>query len=170
MLKPELSFLEAQVLVNASGFVEHLTPVFILALRGKEIGIYDDAMFVINLHTGVFEPYNANTDPSKQTPGIATLVPGLHPYKKGPHHIGKPNAYPAFRPATPDEGLPVYRAGKSGIYRGIAINIHRGGINTTSSAGCQTIPPGQWSEFQPFIYEEMDKAGQRTISYLLLQK
>ena len=55
------------------------------------------------------------------------------------------------------------------------INIHRGGINTTSSEGCQTIPPSQWEAFIRLVQDEMrriygDKSyKQATIPYLLIE-
>ena len=53
---------------------------------------------------------------------------------------------------------------------GVAINIHRGGYNTTSSLGCQTIHPSQWEAFIALAYLEMDRAGQKTIPYLLVEE
>ena len=53
---------------------------------------------------------------------------------------------------------------------GIAINIHRGRYNTTSSEGCQTIYPSQWESFISLVYSEMDRAGQKTIPYLLVEE
>jgi lysozyme len=62
--------------------------------------------------------------------------------------------------------LPVTRNGKKSI--GVAINIHRGSYNSTSSAGCQTIHPDQYSDFITTVYEWMDKADQKKIPYVLV--
>ena len=51
-------------------------------------GIYDDAIF-INSPSGCMA-FNANVDPSVFRPGVATLAPGLHVYKKGNHGISRP--------------------------------------------------------------------------------
>jgi lysozyme len=129
-------------------------------------GIYDDALFIIGPRT--FESFNANTDPSIWRPGIATLVPGVHWYKPGNHGISKPGGgYPAFRPATPDEALPVYRDGQARKSEGIAINIHRGGYTTTSSAGCQTIHPDQWDHFHRTLTLALVTSKQKRFPYIL---
>jgi hypothetical protein len=151
--------------------------VYLIGIRGyyqdtmgkpgiNDRGIYDDAMIIIA--PGVYITFNANTDPSVTRPGIATLTFGRHLYKKGKHKISGPNPYPALRPATPDESLPVTRDGKDGIFKGIAINIHKGGINTTSSEGCQTIHPTQWEEFIKTVYSLMDRYQQDIIPYHLV--
>lgn len=130
-------------------------------------GIYDDAMFVIA--PGVFVSFNANNDPSVFRKGISVLKPGVHPYRKGNHGISKPGGgYPALRPATPGEKLPVIRDGQ-GESQGIAINIHKGSLTTTSSAGCQTIYPKQWKEFQELVYSLMDKYKQKVVKYVLVE-
>jgi lysozyme len=54
-----------------------------------------------------------------------------------------------------------------GIKQGIAINIHRGGHTTTSSLGCQTIPPAQWNAFYLLARAEMKKANQKGFEYIL---
>lgn len=134
--------------------------------KGKnDYGIYDDAMFVIS--PDCYVTFNANTDPSRQTKGIATLQTGLHRYRKGNHGISRGPGYPALRPATKGEMLPVLRDGKDDI--GIAINIHKGGRGGTSSEGCQTIPPSQWDSFINLVYEQMTRFGQKTIPYLLTE-
>lgn len=137
--------------------------------RGKnDRGIYDDAIFVVS--PTAYVSYNANTDPSVHRKGIATLIAGLYRYKKGRHGISKGQGYPALRPATKEEALPVMRDGDGNETVGYHINIHRGGRNTTSSLGCQTIPPTQWDSFISLVYGEMDRYQQSTIPYLLVEQ
>jgi lysozyme len=129
-------------------------------------GIYDDAMFVIA--PDFFGSWNANTDPSysdKQKPDVAVLSPGVHLYKQGRHRISRPPSYPAFRPANANEELPVTRSGKPSV--GVAINIHKGCVNSTSSLGCQTIPPDQWDSFRSTVYMLMDRYNQTEVPYVL---
>jgi lysozyme len=134
--------------------------------KGKnDRGIYDDAIFVVSPEAYV--SFNANTDPTVYRKGIASLVPGVHIYKKGRHGISKGPGYPALRPATKNEALPVYRDGE-GVSIGYNINIHRGG-KSTSSLGCQTIPPLQWDSFISLVYDQMDRFSQKTIPYLLIE-
>jgi lysozyme len=131
-------------------------------------GIYDDAIFLIS--PNAYATFNANTDPSVQRKGIATLQPGVHRYRKGKHGLSKPGGgYPALRPATPGEALPVTRDG-TGDSMGIALNIHKGGTRTTSSEGCQTIHPSQWESFIALVYSEMARSWQKTIPYLLVEQ
>jgi lysozyme len=131
-------------------------------------GIYDDAIFLVS--PNAYATFNANTDPSVKRQGIAVLKPGVHRYRKGKHGLSKPGGgYPALRPANPAEALPVTRDG-AGDSMGIAINIHKGGHNTTSSLGCQTIHPSQWPAFIGLVYSEMDRTGQKTSPYLLIEE
>ena len=128
-------------------------------------GIYDDAIFLVSQNA--YAAFNANTDPSVKRKGIAVLKEGVHRYRKGKHGLSKPGGgYPALRPANPAEELPVTRDGE-GDSMGVAINIHRGSYSTTSSLGCQTIHPSQWESFIALVYSEMDRAGQKTLPYLL---
>jgi lysozyme len=139
-----------------------------MGIKGKnDRGIYDDA--IILLSPSVHATFNANTDPSVYRKGIAVLKTGVHRFKKGNHGISKPNGgYPALRPANAKEELPVERD-KEGDSMGVAINIHRGGYNSTSSAGCQTIYPPQWNGFINLVYSEMTRYNQKTIPYLLVE-
>ena len=132
-------------------------------------GIYDDAIFVVGPET--FVAFNANVDPSAFRKGVASLIPGWYPYKPGNHGISRPGGgYPAFRPATKDESLPVYRDGEKGRSKrdGVAINIHRGGWTTTSSEGCQTIHPSQWDAFHAIVTLELRKSGLKQFYYGLI--
>lgn len=132
-------------------------------------GIYDDALFIVSpTH---FSAWNANTDPSAHRQGIASLVPGVHRYRRGNHGISRPGGgYPAFRPATPGEQLPVVRDGVTNPRPGIAINIHRGSRNSTSSEGCQTVPPQQWDAFYAALSGEMKRHGVTSFPYLLINE
>jgi lysozyme len=137
----------------------------------NDIGIYDDAIFLVTPE--VYATFNANTDPSALRPGIATLAPGTYRYKKGLHGISRGSGYPALRPATPGERLPVRRWNqktKDYYYdEGVAINIHKGSYNSTSSAGCQTIYPSQYDAFIALVYSEMKRNNQPTIPYTLVE-
>lgn len=133
-------------------------------------GLYDDGMFVVGPET--FVAFNANTDPSYFRKGIATLIPGWYPYKPGNHGISRPDGgYPAFRPATRNEELPVYRDGEKGRskHAGVAINIHRGSLHSTSSEGCQTIHPHQWDAFHALVTMELKKHGLKRFYYGLIE-
>jgi lysozyme len=129
-------------------------------------GIYDDAMFIVSPRH--FTAWNANTDPSAFRPGIASLALGVHRYKKGNHGISRPGGgYPAFRPATKNEELPVMRDGVVNPSPGVAINIHKGSVNSTSSLGCQTIPPNQWDAFYAAMSGELKEFKQASFPYIL---
>ena len=100
---------------------KELPAVYLVGVRGyyrdtmgkvgtNDRGIYDDALFIVGPET--FTAFNANTDPSAFRKNVATLVPGVHPYRPGNHGISRPGGgYPAFRPATKNEELPVTRDG-----------------------------------------------------------
>ena len=115
-------------------------------------GIYDDALFLYAPSLNLFRAFNGNTDPSVNRPrtadqqGIAVLNTGLWcAYRFDVHHGQKPYEAICQRAApvtvTRDDNPPYADTGRFGI------NIHRGGNFTTSSEGCQTVPPGQWDEF-----------------------
>ncbi len=127
-------------------------------------GIYDDCIVLVT--PTAYYAVNANTDPSRYSETVAQLVPGVHWYKKGRHGISRGAGYPALRPATKDEALSVRRGGESDD--GHNINIHRGGYNSTSSEGCQTVWPDQWDIFISLVYDQMDDYNVRKIPYLLM--
>ena len=176
--RPKLSEKEVRKILAKHGVTD---AVAVLAIRGYDLnsmgkvgvndrGIYDDAMFVVT--PDGYMAFNANTDPSIHRHGIATLVKGVHRYKMGRHGIsrdrpGKIVSYPAFRPATRGEQLSVERDGIVNPRPGVAINIHRGSHNSTSSEGCQTLPPGQWDAFYSLVSTEMKRHGQTTFPYVL---
>lgn len=174
---PKLALEKVAELIHNLGVTDK---VVVVGIRGyyrdtmgkpgqNDRGIYDDAMFVVSpTH---FSAWNANTDPSVFRKGIATLMPGVHRYKRGKHGITRPGGgYPAFRPATKGEALPVTRDGVTLPEPGIAINIHRGSTNSTSSLGCQTIPPKQWDAFYAAVDGEMKRHGVTSFPYVLIDQ
>jgi lysozyme len=131
--------------------------------------IYDDAIFVVGPET--FVSFRANVDPSRFKKGVASLIPGWYPYRPGNHGISRPGGgYPAFRPATRGESLPVTRDGEPGRSKrdGIAINIHRGEYRFTSSDGCQTLYPACWDAFHALVHMELKRSGQKRFWYGLI--
>jgi len=167
-------------------------PLLIIGVRGyylnmlgekgkNDIGIYDDAIFI---HTDkVFKSFNANTDPSKIRigqgfgieKGMAILKTGLWECYRFDIHGGKV-PYPAIcqrvKPVT------VQRYGEDNImYEDsgmLGINIHKGGLYTTSSEGCQTIYGDQWEDFYSTAKNESIRLFNKlwdkvTIPYALIE-
>lgn len=175
--RPELSRADLVKIIEANKINRKEYPVvfvgivsYFLDSMGKrgvnDIGIYDDAIFIDA--PGGMKAFNANCDPSVYRRRIATLVPGkIYHYKMGDHRIGKPTAYPAFRQLKP---VLVDRYGIGIEKLDSTINIHKGGLYTTSSLGCQTIYPSQWKEMKEFGYAELKAAKQKAIPYLLIKE
>jgi len=172
--RPRLTEKEARQMLKKMGVTDEVAVLAIPGYYAKSMGptpgndrgIYDDAIFIIT--PNAFASFNANTDPSVFRQGIATLAPGVHRYRMGNHGISRPGGgYPAFRPATKNEELPVTRDGVRVPWPGVAINIHRGSNNTTSSLGCQTIPPAQWDAFYALLSGELKRQKQKTFPYAL---
>ena len=158
---PRLSYTKLRELITPYNLDTLKYPLFIVGIRGyylnmlgaagvNDRGIYDDALFIVTPEGMI--PFNANTDPSvyrKATAtkkGIATLKPGIYYSHKFDYHNGTTLSYPAICQRLGH--VTVTRDGMTGEFTGnYGINIHKGGLNTTSSEGCQTIHPTQWTSF-----------------------
>jgi lysozyme len=131
--------------------------------------IYDDAIFLIT--PTCFMSWNANVDPSPYQTGVASLVPGVYTFALDVHGKSKPKSlqYPCLQQYG---DVTVRRDGPNGgtLDKGdFAIQIHRGSYDSTSSLGCQTIPPDQWCSFMPIVVEQMKRHGlNNKIKYVLL--
>ncbi|QUS40565.1 hypothetical protein RPMA_18275 [Tardiphaga alba] len=150
-------------------------PVFLVGMRGyyldtmgkpkvNDRGIYDDAMILVGPNH--FSTYNANTDPSVFRKHIASLRPGLWSYRLGIHGLSKPKSQ-QYQALVQADKVTVDRDGEGAETGFFGINIHRGGVNTTSSLGCQTIVPAQWPAFIANVKDQLARAGQKTIPYAL---
>jgi len=167
-------------------------PLLIVGVRGyyrdtmgavgrNDRAVYDDAIFVVT--PDAFVAFNANTDPSGYRKGkgfgagkgMASLNPGVWPvYRLDVHKRGAKGAHEALCQragvvtVTRDGDPPYPETGMFGI------NIHRGGWGSTSSEGCQTIPPDQWPAFIATVTDQAKRiapAGWRreVIPYVLLE-
>lgn len=174
--KPKLTQAEALQLIAPFSLVEY--PVKLLGIRGyykktmgnpvqNDRGIYDDAIFIIS--PDCFSSWNANTDPSIYKQGVAVLKPGgPYLYKIGMHNMKNP--YEALRQYG---NVTVIRDGGGENTDSPAnrfyVDIHKGGYNTTSSLGCQTIHPTQWIAFLAQVKDQIKRHGQDTIPYILVE-
>lgn len=145
------------------------------AISKNDINLYDDAMFLVE--ADAITSFNANCDPSRYQDEIASLKPGRYHYKPGTHDISKPiemqyEALVQAGPVTVDRANGVEESGWFGI------NIHCGGFGTTSSLGCQTIPPAQWGDkhvhkagdFMSEIHRALTRYGQNQLVYILTSR
>jgi hypothetical protein len=153
-------------------------PLLIIGIRNSnnKRGIYDDKIIVST--PNVFEIFTGNTDPSSYRKGkgigvgkgMATLKEGLwKAYKFGIH-----KTYPAL--IQTGGKVTVTRDGINGDYEDtghFGINIHKGGIRTTSSEGCQTIKKDEWDRFYNLVKSEAVRIFGNTnivIPYLLINE
>lgn len=129
-------------------------------------GIYDDAIVLIT--PTAYVTFNANCDPSIFRPKIASLKPGVWQYKLGTHGLSKPieRQYQALVQAA---SVTVLRDGGREETGFFGINIHRGGLNSTSSEGCQTIYPKQWDSFIALVAAELKRHGRSRVPYVLVE-
>ncbi len=144
-----------------------------------------------------YTEYKLNTLPTKWTPGMACLVPGTYKFRQGLHgmhhlsldapkdkaaydwllaHPGQDHPDPvyrltywAYREVPP---MTVIRNGEEGTHTDSAaapfwIDLHHGGLNTTSSEACQTVPIAIWKQVRTSGFAAMDKYGQKEIIYHL---
>ena len=136
-------------------------PLVVVGIRGyyrdtmgapgvNDRGMYDDALFIDTPDS--FATFNGNTDPSRvqigqgtgDCKGMAVLNAGVWYVHKFDLHKGE---YLALcqrlgQVTVTRDGTPPYP--DTGMF---GINIHKGGYNTTSSLGCQTVHPDQWPTF-----------------------
>lgn len=160
--RPKFTREEVLALVERRHPGERLPGVIVVAVRGyyrdtlgmigvNDRGIYDDAIFLLTPTR--FLAFNANADPSRGRKGqgtgagkgMARLKPGLW----RSHRLGKHKGQYLALIQTGGK-VTVIRDGVDGDYEDtgyFGINVHKGGISTTSSEGCLTIPPDQWPEF-----------------------
>lgn len=180
---PQMTRAELMALL-ADRFPDMELPLFcIVGIRGyykrtmgkpdaNDVGIYDDAIFLLT--DNELHAFNANTDPSRFTPGIAKLKPGAWPCYRFDIHGGRTSQYPAICQRAGK--VTVTRHGRTGEFTGMfGINIHRGGNTTTSSEGCQTIPPTQWDRFYKTAERIAkgfwgDKFKSETLTYFLIEQ
>lgn len=154
-------------------------PVCLVGIRGyyrdtmgavgkNDVGLYDDALIVVS--PNVHAAFNGNVDPSRlgwnahANKPMAQLKAGVYRYKIGKHGVSRGNPYKALVQA---DAVTVLRGNdeETGYF---GINIHRGGNTTTSSEGCQTIPPAQWPAFISLVETEMKRNNAKTLSYVLV--
>jgi hypothetical protein len=158
-----------------SGSIEK---TYVLGIRGyykdsmgkvgeNDRNLYDDAFVMVG--KDFYDTYRGNTDPRNTEAGKACLLPGYYTFIQGYHGYGKKSGHKAFRTDNPRQVLPVLRDKQNGIKEGVTINFHKGGIYSTNSAGCQTVPPDIWDkEFFTEAYSQTDKTNKR-FDYLLIE-
>lgn len=184
--RPKMALTEVSIILHKNKLDPRKEGCVLVGIRGyykntmgkpgvNDRGIYDDAMFVVS--PDCFVAFNANTDPSRirkgrgkgSEKGMASLKTGLY----RAHNVGyHKKIYPALRQGSGE--VTVIRDGIDGDYEDtgrFGINIHPGGINGTSSEGCQTIPRqgGQWDAFIALVVSQLKKYNQKVVPYLLVE-
>ncbi len=129
--------------------------------------IYDDAIFLLT--PTVFMAVNANCDPGAFRKHIANLKAGTWLYKLGIHGYSKP-VHKRYKALVQAADVTVIRDEEGPDTGRFAINIHRGGVNSVSSLGCQTIVPDQWESFISTVTAQMNSNNQSVIPYVLIEE
>ena len=145
-----------------------------MGVVGKnDLNMYDDMVAWVSPN-GI-QAFNYNTDPTRvgwnKNAGkyMAMLVPGIYDFVMRKHR----GRYDAF--GQGGNQVAVYRCDSGGrvveVEEGLfGINIHQGGENTTSSEGCQTLPPSQWKSFKEIGYSILRANKQTSFKYILFDE
>lgn len=155
--------------------------IFVLAVRGyyanslggpgNDLGMYDDAFFIVDAKS--MSAWNGNTDPSRyglRPEGgrhMARLKTGCWWFRPLTHRrkyqaFGQGSSPVTVERIKSDGSIAITESGQFGI------NLHRGGINGTSSEGCCTLPPDQWEDFRSELNRVLSLAGLNKFSFLLI--
>jgi len=158
-----------------------LPETFVLACRGyysktigepgNDISCYDDSFHIVT--PTEMTGWNGNTDPSRyglRPEGgryMARLQTGCWQFKSLIHR-GK---YQAF--GQGDSPVTVDRVQWDGAVARtetgeFGINLHRGGVNGTSSEGCCTLPPEQWVAFRMELNRVLGSSGLKRFAFILV--
>lgn len=158
-----------------------LPEFFVLAVRayfsetiapaGNNISAYDDAFFIVS-PLG-FSAWNGNTDPSRYgyNPNagkpMARLAVGcykfIHRLHRGSYWAFGQGENPVKVDRVNANGSVAYQ--ETGCY---GIDLHKGGINGTSSEGCNTVPQGQWDAFYLKLRGVMRSLSVSTFDFILI--
>lgn len=179
--KPQVKKSVIDKILKDKGIDTKKYPMLIIGIRGyflntmgekakNDRGIYDDALIIYT--PNVYATFNANVDPSvRYKVGRAVLKKGFYLAHKFDIHRGTQSQYPAICQRLAN--VTVVRDGQGEHTGTFGINIHKGGNTTTSSEGCQTLPPTQWDAFYQLAKSEWVRAyGEKwnkvVVPYLLV--
>lgn len=141
---------------------------------GNDLNVYDDGGYVVIPQGEGKDPkvrtFNINTDSTRYgwNAGAGKYMANLHPgwwWMRRRMHRGK---YWAF--GQESDEVTVDRIDSSGKVRQtetgcFGIDLHPGGVSSTSSEGCQTVPREDWDELYTLIHNTV---GNKRFPYILL--
>lgn len=159
---------EAVAVVGIRGYVQQFAAS---EAGGNLTGVYDDVLCIVTPEE--CKTFLGNTDPSRTIPNRAILQPGhRYRYVRGIHGITGPKE--RQRPAWIQAGPVIIRRFQEGGVLGpeltgqwIGGNIHDGSWTTTGSAGCQTVAPEQWRDFDHYLEDALRRNAQSAFWYIL---
>lgn len=143
--------------------------------RSNDFGMFDDAFFIVTPFG--FTSWNGNSDPSRigwnDNAGkyMARLKTGVWTYRRLKHHASRPDGYMAF--GQGDDEVTVERLKSDGTIAQtetgcFGINLHRAGVNGTSSEGCMTVPQDQWVQFRNTLDLALEKTRVKAFPLILI--
>lgn len=157
---------EGVAVVGTRGFYKSLAG----AETGKNlIGVYDDAISIVTPKE--CRTFLGNCDPSRTIADRMILEAGhKFRYVRGKHGITGDHPRDAWVQAGPvilRRFQPDGSLGPELKDQWVGCNIHDGSQTTTGSAGCQTIVPEEWKDFDGMLEEALRLAAQHQFWYIL---
>ena len=156
---------EGVAVVGIRGFYKSLDG----ATTGENLtGVYDDAISIVTPQ--VCRTFIGNCDTSRTLEGRAVLQLGKYRYQRGTHGVTSDHPRPAWIQSS---GVLIRRVQADGSLgpelkdQWIGLNIHDGSQTTTGSAGCQTIAPEEWKDFDAMLDNALRAAAQTAFWYVL---